>query len=437
MALGGFRQKWNSGIWLAPYLGLLVAAGGCGREDAPEPENPKPRQQVNAPGDIADPGADGNDQPAAPPPAQVLPGKEVELEALDDNLSEEEVRRIFKEIATDFDVDAFGDISEHKQRAAEAPPSPVNSMRQAVYNAVFMGRLHKATEASFRISGTITSDEGLPLTNVDVEVTKYGMMGGKTGAESMPTGDDATFSIECDGAGRIEMLFKKQGHYDETFVFESGFELDQQKAQGLLTKAPLPKIEVVEDQLEVVLAKQGTLTQLARGAGWLQFSTTKKYKGFDLDRIDMFSSSDRGLVEISDLAEFRTNVLNGIYITVAQDAEGDIETFQELRWHFPARVTLHYTGEEGGFVPFVPNEDADHAPPLPRQMKKAPEAGYVPEFTSIRGDNQLRYFYFKAGGKYGRGELSQSKLTKDRQTATVLLILYIQPDGSRNLETGL
>ncbi|MEX0866506.1 MAG: carboxypeptidase-like regulatory domain-containing protein, partial [Pirellulales bacterium] len=234
MTFGDFRETW-CGIWLAPYLGLVLAAGGCGRGDAPEPEDRNPRQQVKMPVGIAGPGANGNDQPAALLPAQVLPGKEVELEALDDSLSEEEVRRIFKEITKDFDVDAFGDISEHKQRAAEAPPSHVNSMRQAVYNAVFMGRLHQATEASFRISGTITSDKGLPLTDVDVEVTKYGMMGGKTGAESISTGDDATFSIECDGAGRIEIVFTKQGYYDATFVFESGFELDQQKSQDLLT----------------------------------------------------------------------------------------------------------------------------------------------------------------------------------------------------------
>jgi hypothetical protein len=74
-------------------------------------------------------------------------------------------------------------------------------------------------------------------------------------------------------------------------------------------------------------------------------------------------------------------------------------------------------------------------------MREAPADGYKPEFAidltpeRIRS-NEFLYFYFRVGGKYGRGSVGGIQFAKDHGKVSVWLSLDVQPDGSRNLDTG-
>jgi len=117
---------------------------------------------------------------------------------------------------------------------------------------------------------------------------------------------------------------------------------------------------------------------------------------------------------------------------------------QTLSSYFPARIRLIYRGGDGGFVRYQPRNTnkAFH------EMRQAPEGGYEKEIVvdlSHAFDKQVlttdmrRYdnfwFYWKIGGKYGKGI---ARLQTEKWPIPMVGIrLYVQPDGSRNLEDPL
>lgn len=80
-------------------------------------------------------------------------------------------------------------------------------------------------------------------------------------------------------------------------------------------------------------------------------------------------------------------------------------------------------------------------------MKTAPETGYVQEMEidpkkvierikTVEGTYSGLYFYFKVGGRYGKGSIGQIDVVNGGERVRVLIAFMVQPDGSRNVDTG-
>ena len=75
-------------------------------------------------------------------------------------------------------------------------------------------------------------------------------------------------------------------------------------------------------------------------------------------------------------------------------------------------------------------------------LTEAPAGGYVPslDITPDRFDaywsNPEEWFYCKSGSEFGRGHISDIDLSHNEQRIRVRFQIWLQPDGSRNLETG-
>jgi hypothetical protein len=108
--------------------------------------------------------------------------------------------------------------------------------------------------------------------------------------------------------------------------------------------------------------------------------------------------------------------------------------------NLPARLALRFSDADGGFLRFIPLPGSG----ILEQMGQAPESGYTPEF--VLSADRLRalrdpsddfvldrneFFFFRAGGKFGKGIVSWS--TQDDDALKLTFTLLVQPDGSRNL----
>ena len=130
---------------------------------------------------------------------------------------------------------------------------------------------------------------------------------------------------------------------------------------------------------------------------------------------------------------------------------------------FPKNITIIAFGEGDGFIEKREYKRGYGAPCAGKQMRQAPEVGYKNIWTlgaddlavsNLRKTNGL-YFYLKLNGKYGRGRISggvnnrgpdewsqeqQKKdprgLTDDNNRYFMHLPLWINPDGSRKLQSG-
>jgi hypothetical protein len=106
-------------------------------------------------------------------------------------------------------------------------------------------------------------------------------------------------------------------------------------------------------------------------------------------------------------------------------------------WPSPKRVRLIMCGEPGGFVVHWPQPGVD----LLRGMHTAPAEGYQREivFTeaevrravALRGSGVC--FYFRSGNRFGKGRVRMPEASGN--TVRWDADFYLQPDGSRNLQS--
>ena len=91
------------------------------------------------------------------------------------------------------------------------------------------------------------------------------------------------------------------------------------------------------------------------------------------------------------------------------------------------------------FRPHEPDPDRKQV-----EMREAPADGYAREMTitsehmdRLRRGGPGQSFYFKGNGMYGRGRLNACIIDWRKKLPILWFTLQLQPDGSRNLDTGM
>ena len=135
------------------------------------------------------------------------------------------------------------------------------------------------------------------------------------------------------------------------------------------------------------------------------------------------------------LVYVRSDVEEGV---IPNDAIQDIDAYREDGGprRLPKHLSLCITDPEGGFIHYpVEDRQAFIYDRFNRSMRQAPETGYQ-QTLIIYPDKQIPvYFFIKAGDRYGKGVLRGVTVAEDGSRVDCIVKLYMQPDGSRNLET--
>ena len=118
------------------------------------------------------------------------------------------------------------------------------------------------------------------------------------------------------------------------------------------------------------------------------------------------------MVKVEDIfTAIKMNLLppNSIYmipVMEALDARGRIiPTRDKYGRVFSPRVRVVINDSEGGFI-FYSAPPGKQLRALRRELKEAPEEGYVREIELEPFSQGDVYFYFKIGGKFGKGEIT-------------------------------
>ena len=181
--------------------------------------------------------------------------------------------------------------------------------------------------------------------------------------------------------------------------------------------------------------------------------------------------TDKGKIEVAKHSIYKDMEEGMTYDDFAEKYPEKIKIVKDLREKlqnpsgdlYPKTMTLIAFGEGDGFIEKREYKRGYGAPCPGKQLRQAPENGYKNVWTlgvddlavsNLRAANGL-YFYLKLNGKYGRGRISgglnnrgpdewsqeQQKidprgLTDDNTRYIMHLPMWIQPDGSRKLQTG-
>ena len=358
-------------------------------------------------------------------------------------------------------------LAENNGKSDEQLKKELENRLAFLVEGVATARWMRAQRADFRIAGVVVDDQGKPLSDVDVDVSKsWGYMFG-WGCEwnERFAGNvrvSRVFNLRVGDARDVSLVFHKPGYHIARQSFRAP-EPPNLLAPEILANKKTPLAFVEKRDLRVVLDKQGTLTQLTRCCGGVGYSAGGAAELMELDWREAASAQSMRDVYVKDVtvADVRrveslpehcvyvvpkTNSNGRIALTVAYTAPrpqsahaGELPSESQRRVYAPVELRLVVTDPKGGFIPYEPKPGREY-----RDMKEAPRDGYQREF--VLDSNAVKklfantiqanpfFFYFKAYGKYGKGQLGSLVTLDDGSRCSGTIVLLMQRDGSRHLE---
>jgi len=343
-----------------------------------------------------------------------------------------------------FDPDSYGDIltevqSIHERDEDYDKETEDERLQRVLYTAVYAHRMRKAWNAKFKLSGTVVDDSGNPLDDIDVRLVIVDGLDVEGNYEERKV--DRNFSIEPE-ATIVTLYFSKRGYYKDWVTFESPFNYGINDVQPLLRGKNFPQHRVVQNDLRMVLQKEGSLTKLHEYLVNLHFNLDRSGKVIDFAQPPPKRLHEPTLLPVKDVADLKQLPKLGVFVTAKADADGQIRWDPKLGGRPAISFTLHSVDPAGGFIRYLPLADHHGHYLVDQSMKQAPADGYQREFTIDHATDApvpdgVNWYtlYFRVGNNYGRANIIHAGVSEDGKQLLVRVKFLLQPDGSRNLET--
>jgi hypothetical protein len=271
------------------------------------------------------------------------------------------------------------------------------------------------------ISGQITDENGEQLNGVKVTGYYQWMTEETGGTTEIDTMFDGVFEFNFTNCGVVELKFEKDGYYKA--------ELDRSASDGEPDWGGRKKLE--DRDLAVVMEKQGQLVDLAQLRMSLEFDVSGKASIAEVKTDGTLSKSGADDVrgEIADPE-------HGIYLTadstgLAINVIDDTNMYGDVVGLLPLGAKLTMCNSNDGFVRHESGAEVGHE--TLRRMKTAPDSGYARQLAI--NPEASTFFYFKTGPLYGKGYIGPVNVKTEKNSCRGMLSLYLQKDGSGNLES--
>ncbi len=306
-----------------------------------------------------------------------------------------------------------------------------------------MKKFLEKVNGNFLLEGEVRDKEGNLIDNVKIIISKTKLVFMDTKSTMERRTINGRFCVKAIGFTDVTLEFWKEGYYPEKlhFAYPEG-KGGEKRGRYLINR-----------NIKVVMEKIGELPSLVRFESYVRFYSGGRAVIIDINK-GLRDPTDRrrGMVKVEDLLEnLSRNLLpSGCIYLIPQDinARGKFLDIEEkiAKKDFPkAKLVLNDPG--GGFLIYTPSHkewDVFYHP-LIREMKEAPEEGYVNEIevpirTSSMGKEIL--FYFKVGSNYGKGSISPvayikpDKLKNLPESIGTWVTLWLNPSGERNVRTS-
>ncbi len=316
--------------------------------------------------------------------------------------------------------------------------------------------LQRTAHGRFVLTGEVVDQSGARLKDVKLNVVMTTLVG--WGWETKDTGRsevvrDGRFQIDVRPYNAVTLYFEKEGYYPEKRFFDFDAAHPAEIEQAIMRGEDVQVKEGVvrHENIRVLMEKIGNITKLIRYKGPLEYVSSYGGRTAEVAVIDFADPPlpDYKLKHVPAATAAESLPASCIYTLADTDGEGRVLTddrvsgqYGQHKHQIPKRVRVIMCDPDGGFVEYVPKEKTFAR----RFMKQAPAEGYQRELIvdvdkvmdrikTVEGTYNGIYFYFKAGGKYGKGVISSS--TVDTSNRLRIGGKYeLQPDGSRNVDTG-
>ncbi len=289
-------------------------------------------------------------------------------------------------------------------------------------------------------SGTIKDQSNRILSNVRVYVTEILLADREYNRRRSEVVRDGNFKITCENCSAMTLSFDKEGYYST-------------KAEALYFKkkfggGPLPELLVVNQDGTIPVVEQKdmevTLQQLTNDKpAKLVFSQVTIDSGPNWKNhvavVDGVSGRMRGNIPLSVVQAKSSSGENSLHIRLepALDNSGQLAAISAKTRPVPAPAILDFSRADGGIIIYQPSTNVQDM--VFREMKIAPKDGYKTSIQVKPNRGGSIYFYCMINGMYGKGSMSGLRFdhgSRNRKGVALGMNLYINPDGTRNLESS-
>jgi len=281
---------------------------------------------------------------------------------------------------------------------------------------------HLANARCFAFSGDVVDEEGKPLKDVTLVVSRHrqgsfgdyirGSSQKSQGTEQIVNG---SFNVIVLGAESVSVQLSKKDHYAEWFHLSKD-------GRFWTTKNYMP---VPVGRVKVVLEKEYTRRWWDKRVAELEFNLDGSRTVADIASVDR--NSDNRTASNVTVKEIREVTLPTVamYVTVDIGEDGRFVVGDKAeKWgldKMPARVRLTLAGENNGLI-------------LPtgwdrNRIRRPPETGYANDIVFTAKDLSERVgFYCRIGAKYGQGWIGVPEIKDDAQSVKIQITLHLPPD---------
>ena len=278
---------------------------------------------------------------------------------------------------------------------------------------------------TIEVAARITDENGESLSGVSVNAfsTKHGVGGFTTGRKSEQAVADGFFHIrETDICG-LTLHFSKPGFYGETVKYsvmrdishiEDVLDLDR---VIVLKLRPIPApMERIEGILKTNVSGPTAVVRLQPGTRYASPVISEKQGGLD---------------SLGDYCFLNLRIEYGRIDSAPRKGQSG------GMFDAPKGASLRSSGSGDGFVLFRPVNEYPIARKAFREMRVAPQGGYIRELEIPPGPGPRVYFYCFLGGMYGKGYIVKPTLREEEgeSTAVSVVKILLNPKGDRNVAT--
>lgn len=317
--------------------------------------------------------------------------------------------------------------------------------------------LQLTAHGRFILEGTVVDQEGRSLEDVEISLrmTQLTKMGWDSRDDyKMVAAESGRFLVDVRPYYGVNMSFKKRGYYPEQKFFQFEETASWEIAEAIMEgkKAVVTEGVVRHGDILIVMERMGVVTDLTRYPAWMEFVSSSAGDTAGVVVVDFQVSPvpyrERPLKRIAGEPDPERLPPGCAYALADVDGDGHIALEERTYGHrnvtanFPRRIRVVMNDPEGGFIEYEPGEKERAW----WTMKQAPESGYSRELI-VDADKLIRriytiegtyggiFFYFKTGSHYGKGEIARAAV-RGADKVTISGIFALQPDGTRNVDTG-
>lgn len=291
---------------------------------------------------------------------------------------------------------------------------------QLLQKGALVAAAHQKLDAHVILSGEVTDAAGRPLLGVKARVDRVRFDAGaaelaRTEREELEL--DGSFRFECEACIEVRAQFSKAGYHQNEV--SAGYRIEGDRLVEKLGQ-------------RVVLAEVGALARLERIDGLLKVAEEGSEEALLVDRE---AGGQAAPLELLPKAGPDGAPLEVIRLVVPREGARLKTREVERKALVPAESPRLDFGPDGGAIVYVPLSRNPHE--RGHEMREAPESGYQRFLELDPEGGAMVHFFCKIGELYGRGIAGPAAVEETSRGRRVVapVTLFLNPDGSRNLET--